>query len=60
MNDEDADEDEEIRDRIREIAESIDKIDDRPAFYPPEIVVGSGAVLFLDYDGDPAPRHGRS
>ena len=52
MNDEEADEDETISDRIREIAESIDKMDDRPAFYPPEIVAESGAVLFLDYDGD--------
>jgi ParB family chromosome partitioning protein len=52
MNDEDADEDEATSDRIKEIAESIDRIDDRPAFYPPEIVAESGAVLFLDYDGD--------
>jgi ParB family transcriptional regulator, chromosome partitioning protein len=52
MNDEEADEDEATSDRIREIAESIDRMDDRPAFYPPEIVAESGAVLFLDYDGD--------
>jgi ParB family transcriptional regulator, chromosome partitioning protein len=52
MNDEEADEDEATSDRIREIAESIDKMDDRPAFYPPEIVAESGAILFLDYDGD--------
>src|SRR3984893_10828388 len=52
MNDEEADEDEATSDRIREIAESIDRMDDRPAFYPPEIVAESGAILFLDYDGD--------
>ncbi len=52
MNDEEADEDEATSDRIREIAESIERMDDRPAFYPPEIVAQSGAVLFLDYDGE--------
>jgi ParB family transcriptional regulator, chromosome partitioning protein len=52
MNDEEADDDEATSDRIREIAESIDRMDDRPAFYPPEIVAESGAILFLDYDGD--------
>ena len=52
MNDEDADEDEATSDRIREIAESIDRMDDRPAFYPPEIMAERGAVLFLDYDGE--------
>jgi ParB family transcriptional regulator, chromosome partitioning protein len=52
MNDEEADDDEAASDRIREIAESIDKMDDRPAFYPPEIVAESGAILFLDYDGE--------
>jgi ParB family transcriptional regulator, chromosome partitioning protein len=52
MNDEDADEDGETSDRIREIADSIDTMDDRPVIYPPEIIAESGAVLFLDYDGD--------
>ena len=52
MNDEDADDDEATSDRIREIADSIDTMDDRPAFYPPEIVAGSGAILSLNYDGD--------
>ena len=52
MNDEEADEDEATSDRIREIAESIDRMDDRPAFYPSEIVAESGAILFLDYDGE--------
>lgn len=52
MNDEEADEDEATSDRIREIAESIDRMDDRPAFYPPQITAESGAILFLDYDGD--------
>ncbi len=52
MNDEEADEDEATSDRIREIAGSIDRMDDRPAFYPPEIVAESGAILFLDYDGE--------
>ena len=52
INDEEADDDETISDRIREIAESIDRMDDRPAFTPPEIMAESGAILFLDYDGD--------
>ena len=52
INDEEADDDETISDRIREIAEAIDKMDDRPVFTPPEIVAESGAILFLDYDGD--------
>jgi ParB family chromosome partitioning protein len=51
LNDEDSEEDEATSDRIREIAESIERMNDRPGFYPPEIIAQSGAVLFLDHRG---------
>ena len=54
--DDEADEDEaaieEAFDRIREIDETIDRLDDRASFYPPEIMAERGAILTLDYDGD--------
>ena len=42
MNDEEADDDEATSDRIREIEDTIERMDDRPSLYPPAIVAERG------------------